>query len=268
MNESNLQPQIEAARAYESLFVPALFGQWAPRLADAAQVKPGQRVLDVACGTGILAREFAQRVGRGGYVAGLDPNPGMLAVAKEIAPEVDWWQGTAEEIPFPDQSFDVVSSQFGLMFFQDRQKAIQEMLRSANDLGRVAVVVWDSIENIAGYAAEMSLIERFAGKAAANAVRAPFVLGKQDELHELFVTAGASSVEITTYAGLARFPNIRTMVEAELRGWLPVMGVHLDDELIDQIIEEAERALAEFNTDSGSVVFDVTAHLITARPLP
>ncbi len=76
--------------AYEALFVPALFGQWAPRVADAAQVQPGQRVLDVACGTGILARELLSRVGPSGRVVGIDPSPGMMAVAERLAPSVTW----------------------------------------------------------------------------------------------------------------------------------------------------------------------------------
>lgn len=265
MSDSNLHPQIEAAKAYEALFVPALFGQWAPLLADESQVQLDQRILDVACGTGVLAREFVQRVGKNGYVAGLDPNAGMLSVASEIAPEVDWREGTAEAIPFPEDAFDIVSSQFGLMFFQDRPKAIQEMLRTVKPSGRVMVAVWDSIENIPGYAVEMSLIKRLAGKAGAEAVRAPFVLGNQHELHGLFESAGAGSVMIDTHSGKAHFPNIRTMVEAELRGWLPVMGVYLEDELIEQILQEAERELSEFTNSAGNVVFDVTAHLVSAK---
>ena len=89
MSESGLQSQIDAAKAYESLFVPALFGQWVTTVADSAHVQAGQRALDVACGTGVLAREVASRIGESGYVAGLDPSPGMLAVAKERAPAVD-----------------------------------------------------------------------------------------------------------------------------------------------------------------------------------
>jgi ubiquinone/menaquinone biosynthesis C-methylase UbiE len=86
-------------------------------------------VLDVACGTGILASEASARVGPNGYVAGVDPNPGMLAVAARIAPSIEWRKGTAELLPYPDQSFDAVVSQFGLMFFIDRHQALREMLR-------------------------------------------------------------------------------------------------------------------------------------------
>ena len=89
MSGPTLQEQIDAANAYEELMVPALFGQWATKVADAAHIRPGQRVLDVACGTGVLGRELASRVGRAGIVAGLDPSPGMLEVAKQLAPAVN-----------------------------------------------------------------------------------------------------------------------------------------------------------------------------------
>src|SRR5262245_6199314 len=100
-----------------------------PRLADAVRIRPGERVLDVACGTGVLARQAASRVGSEGSVAGVDPSPGMLAVAKRLAPAIAWRQGTAEALPFEDGSFDAVVSQFGMMFFADRGRAIREMLR-------------------------------------------------------------------------------------------------------------------------------------------
>jgi len=95
------QAQVEAARAYESLFVAALFEQWAPHVIAASRVKPGHRVLDVATGTGILARTISRHVGADGYVAALDPNPGMLAVAREIAPSIDWRHGAAEAEVWP-----------------------------------------------------------------------------------------------------------------------------------------------------------------------
>jgi ubiquinone/menaquinone biosynthesis C-methylase UbiE len=152
MSEPTLQTQIDAANAYEALFVPALFGQWAPKVADAAQIQPGQRALDVACGTGILARELSSRTGSSGRVAGIDPSPGMVAVAKHLAPAVEWREGVAESLPFPDQSFDAVVSQFGLMFFTDRRQALREMQRVLAPGGHMAVAVWDSLDNIPAFA--------------------------------------------------------------------------------------------------------------------
>jgi SAM-dependent methyltransferase len=264
MSEPTLQAQIDAANAYETLFVPALFGQWAPKVADAAQIQLGQRALDVACGTGILAREVALRTGPTGYVAGLDPNTGMLAVAKQLAPAVEWRQGAAESLPFPDRSFDVVVSQFGLMFFTGRRQALCEMLRVLTPEGRMVVAVWDSLDNIPAYATEVALVERIAGRQAADALRAPFVLGDRQHLATLFADAGAASVEITTRHGTAQFPSIRVMVEADLRGWLPVMGVILSEDQIGRILQEAEPVFGSYVTAEGRVAFDSPAHIVKA----
>lgn len=265
MTEPTLQTLIDAASAYEALFVPALFGQWAPQVAEAAQIGPGERVLDVACGTGVLAREASARVGSAGRVAGIDPGHGMLAVARQRAPAVDWRQGIAESLPFPDRSFDAVVSQFGLMFFTDRRTAIGEMLRVLAPAGRLAVAVWDSLDRIPAYDAEVQLVQRTAGEQAADALRAPFVLGDRTDLAALFAEAGAVSADIATRRGTARFPSIRTMVEADLRGWLPVMGVVLTEQEIDRVLREAERALGAYATSDGRVAFDLSAHLVTAR---
>ncbi len=244
--------------------VPALFGQWTAKVVNAAWIKPGQRVLDVACGTGILGREIVSWTGATGFVAGLDPNRGMLEVAKQLDPSVQWRQGFAESLPFPDQAFDVVVSQFGLMFFDDRSKALREALRVLVPEGRLAVAVWDTLDNIPAYAAEVELLERVAGRQAAEALRAPFVLGNRDDLIALFADAGVASVEVITEPGIARFPNARVMVEADLRGWLPVMGILLPEEQISRILEEAEHVLRPYVTTDGMVVFDLSAHIVTA----
>lgn len=264
MTETALQAQIDAANAYEALMVPALVGEWAPRVADATEIRLGQRVLDVACGTGVLARELLSRVGGAGTVAGLDPSPGMLEVARQRAPTVEWRQGVAESLPYADDAFDVVACQFGLMFFSERRKALAEAFRVLAPSGRLAVAVWDSLHNIPAYAAEVDLVERIAGRPAADPLRAPFVLGDQRVLASLFEDAGVGPVEITTHHGTARFPSIRVMVEADLRGWLPVMGIVLTEAQISHILEEAEHDLGSYVTTDGTVSFGTSAHLVVA----
>jgi SAM-dependent methyltransferase len=267
MTEPTLQAQIDGARAYEALMVPALFGEWAPKVTDAAQIQAGERVLDVACGTGILAREAASRVGGFGSVAGLDRSAGMLEAAKQLAPRVEWRQGVAESLPFADQAFDAVVSQFGLMFFDDRREALRQVLRVLRPGGRLPIAVWDSLDSIPAYADEVALLERLAGTPAAEALRAPFVLGNRRDLTTLFADAGVPTVEVTTLKGAARFPTVRVMVEADLRGWLPLMGVVLTEEQIAGILEAAEQALSRYVTSDGTVSFETSAHLVTgAKP--
>ena len=124
-----------AADVYEEFFVPALFREPAQHVVQAADIRRGQSVLDVACGTGMLAREAAPVTGDAGKVTGLDRNDGMLAVARRLAPGIDWQLGVAEALPFVDRSFDRVFCQFGLMFFDDRVAALREM-RQSHEAGR------------------------------------------------------------------------------------------------------------------------------------
>jgi SAM-dependent methyltransferase len=263
MNHTASQEQIAAATAYENLHVPALFQQWAPKVVEAARIGSGDRVLDVACGTGVLAREAASHVGPDGLVAGLDADPGMLAVAKRLAPSIEWREGVAGSLPYEDDFFNAVVSQFGLMFFPDRPAALREMLRVLVRGGRMVVAVWESLENSEAYPIEVALLERRAGPKAAAALRAPFSLGEPAELTALFRDAGVAWVEIETQRGRARFPSIRVMVEADLRGWLPVMGVILSEEQIESILKDAEEALSDYVTSEGTVEFDAPAHLAT-----
>lgn len=259
------ETRTEAAWAYERLNVNALFRQWAEPMLDAATVTAGDSVLDVACGTGVLARTAQSRVGPEGSVTGLDLGPGMLAVAEAIEPGVTWLDGDAGDLPFADASFDAVVCQFGLMFFPDPVRAVREMLRCVKPGGRIAVAVWEALERSQAYPISVDLLDRRAGPAAAEALRAPFALGETDELRRLFTDAGAETVSITTQRGTATFPSVRVMVEADLRGWLPVMGVDLDDALIESILVEAEGALENYVDADGRMVFEAPAHLVVAH---
>lgn len=261
---TELQAQIEAAETYEKVLVASLFQEWVPRMIAAAHIRPGDRVLDVACGTGVLARGAADAAGANGSVTGVDPNPGMLAVAKRRSPQVEWREGKAESLPFADASFDAVVSQFGLMFFADRTHGIREMWRVLRSGRRLAVAVWDWIENIPAYAAEVAMLDQLWGRRAGDALRAPFVLGDKKLLATVFADAGIEQAAITTVQGKADFPNIIMMVECDLRGWLRIMDVALTEEQIQQTLREAEKVLSSFVNEEDRVVFPMSAHVVTA----
>jgi ubiquinone/menaquinone biosynthesis C-methylase UbiE len=186
------------AEVYEEFFVPAVLQEWASRVTEAARIQPGQSVLDVACGTGILARTAAGRVGPNGSVVGIDPNEGMLTVAQRKAPTIEWWDGRAEALPFEANRFDAVVSQFGLMFFEDRRVAIQEMMRVLRPGGCLAVAVWDSIENTPGDFAVVNLLERLYGEGVAEGWLLAHSLGGSEILSALFSAAGVAGAEIPT----------------------------------------------------------------------
>lgn len=262
MSDVMMQDQIAAANAYEELFIPAVFGQWAPVVVQAAGIVPGQRVLDVACGTGILARAAAQRVGQDGAVAGLDMTPGMLAVAEQLEPEIEWKHGMAGELPFADASFDAVVSQFGMMFFPDRVQALREMRRVLVPGGRAAVAVFDSLENHAAYHQEVTLFSRMISAQAGDAIRIPFSLGDTVDLKRMGEDAGFTAVSVTTHQGTARFPSLRTLVEANMRGWLPVMGIVLDGAKIEAVLAHAEETMGDFVTAQGEAEFPLSVHIL------
>jgi SAM-dependent methyltransferase len=256
-------PERDPAEIYDELFVPALFAQWGPRVAEAAAVRPGQRVLDVGCGTGVLARAVAGRVGPQGHVVGLDPNPQMLAVARGKPGRVAWQSGRAEALPFDDASFDAVVSQFALMFFESTSGAIAEMQRVLRPRGRLAVAVWDSLDRAPGYFALTGLLRDLFGADIAGAMHAPFALGDRRELQRLFADAGIADADVQTQPGTARFASIDAMISTE-RACVWTLGGLLDGQQFARLREAAQGALQPFVRSDGSVQFDCPAHIVTA----
>lgn len=264
MNEMNPEEHEKVAQAYEDLLAPALFAPWAHRLADAADIRQGQHVLDVACGTGILTRVIAERVGTDGSVSGVDANPGMLAVASRIVPGIKWHKGDAEALPCENDSFDAVLCQFGLMLFSSPRIALQEMKRVLRPGGQLAAAVFGSLDDLPAYAALAGVYERMVDKSVADALRMPFSMGDTDALASVFASAGLGSVEMRTEAGTARFPGVREMVLSDVKGWFPFAGINLDEATIEVVTEEANIALKAFQAPGGIVEFPVQVHFVMA----
>jgi SAM-dependent methyltransferase len=251
-----------AADVYEEFFVPALFAEWAPRVAVAAQVVAGETVLDVACGTGVLAREAARRVGSSGTVIGLDRNDGMLSVARRNAPDIVWRRSLAEALPFRGGTFDAVVSQFGLMFFEDRVAALREMWRVLRPGGRLAVAVWDTLDRSPGYAAMTLLLQRLFGDRIADELRAPFILGDTTILRALFADSGIAQIHIRTFDGTARFPSLESWVHTDVKGW--TLADKIDEAQYQILLRESGAALQSCVNPDGTVCFAAPAHIVTA----
>jgi ubiquinone/menaquinone biosynthesis C-methylase UbiE len=261
MSELSQEELKLTARAYDDLLAPALFQGWADRMAELASLWDDDDVLDVACGTGVLSIAANRQAGS---VTGLDLNPGMLAVASERAPDVKWRRGNAESLPFEDESFDVVMSQFGLMLFDSPETAVREMWRVLRPGGRLYVAVFDALDQLPAYRTAADVYEQVVGPNIGNALRFPFSMGGVDELTALFRRAGVSDPVVTTHASEAHFENARHMVLSDVKGWFPFAGFYLDDETIDEVETKLAAALDEFVRPNGEVHFDVSVHVVQA----
>jgi ubiquinone/menaquinone biosynthesis C-methylase UbiE len=251
------------AEVYDEFFVPALFQQWGNTVSEIAEIKRGQRVLDVACGTGVLAAAAAERVGADGAVVGLDLNHEMLTVARRKRVRVDWKNGRAEALPFRDASFDRVVSQFGFMFFEDRAQALREMMRVLRPGGKLAVAVCDALDHSPGYAVLAELLHRLFDHSVAEAFRAPFVLGNPDELRSICRTASIADATVKRHDGRVRFDSIGSLVSTE-RACAWTLGGLLDNAQFERLREAAEESLRPFAGGDGKVNFVMPALVIEA----
>jgi SAM-dependent methyltransferase len=259
------QLSVEAAEAYEANFVPALFAAWALHLVEAAGVAPGQAVLDVGCGTGVVARTAADRIGGQGRVAGLDLNEGMLTVARRLRPDIEWRQGEAASLPFGDGSFDVVLCQSALMFFPDRAAALREMARVATPGGTVAVQVWDQLEAQEGYGAMYDTFAEHLGPEATELASSYWALGDLDLLRSLFEAAGLRVGDTRTRVSIVHFGSAEEAVTTEIEA--TPLAERISQETRHRLVEAASRAMAPFVVDAGRVELPLKGHLVIAtRP--
>jgi ubiquinone/menaquinone biosynthesis C-methylase UbiE len=259
----SFQIPIEAAEFYESAFVPGFFAQWAPILCEAAGVESGHAVLDVACGTGIVARTAADLVAPGGAVVGLDVNEAMLTVAGRVRPDIDWRQGDATALPFDDESFDAALCQMALMFFPDRAKALAEMRRVVRVGGTVAIDVPGRLDAQAAFAPFVSMAGRHAGRDAMSLLSAYFACGDLDELAHLVGSAGLEVTRARTHVGTYRAPSVDAFVTTEVES-TPLLE-RISDDVYQRIRADAHDVLAPFTTADGNVEAPFEANVVVAR---
>jgi ubiquinone/menaquinone biosynthesis C-methylase UbiE len=253
---------LEAAEVYEARFVPALFGEWAPDLVTIAGVEPGHRVVDVACGTGVVAREAATRVGHDGHVLGVDRAEAMLTVARRLRPDLEWRRGDATDLPLPDGSVDIALCQASLMFIDEPVAALTEMGRVVRPGGTVAVHVWGRLEASTGLAPFAHAVERHAGPGAVELWATYFRLGDLEALAAMFGAAGLEVTATRTRLGAVRMASVDDYVAVELEG--TPLGEAVTDAAYRAIREEAQRDLRPFVTGEG-VALPIEGHLVAAR---
>jgi ubiquinone/menaquinone biosynthesis C-methylase UbiE len=256
-----------AAELYERVVARHILGPWAPSLVEAAHLAGGERVLDLACGTGVVTRIAAQRVGPQGRVTGVDLNTGMISVARSLpAPDggpVEWLEGSALAIPLPDASVDVVLCQQGLQFFPDKALALREMRRVLDRRGRLALSVWSS----AGVynSAVGKALARFVGEETAASFCASRRVPAKEELERLVVGAGFSDVDVRVGRMNIHLPSVDRFVLEHLAG-SPVAGsiAALNHGARENIGALVKREMQRFG-DGDGVTYPEESHIVTAR---
>jgi ubiquinone/menaquinone biosynthesis C-methylase UbiE len=263
------QLEESSAEAYERYLVPLLFAPGAQYLVELAAPGPGERVLDVACGTGIVARRAVPRVGSGGKVVGLDMNEGMLEVARKVStdvhPAIEWQQGDATDMSLSDRAFDVVFCQQGLQFFTDRSAALGEMHRVLVQNGRLALSVLRSIEHNPGYGLLAEALERHVEPDSGAMMRSPFPSLSADELRDLITGAGFRDVRIFLGVGPVRYPSVEEFLRWEGAS-SPLAGPigALRNDVREALIRDVGEALRTYTDDEG-IVFPTETYLAAAR---
>lgn len=230
------RPALSAAEMYEHMLVTNVFNPLAESILKTATPKSGDRVVDVATGTGIVLRRIAESSGDGVQLAGVDMNPLMLSVGRSIAESngisIDWHESDAAQLPFSDSSIDWVFCQHGLQFFPHKNEVLSEFRRILRDGGHAIISVWQGLEvhpfarfiNEAGY--------EHAGK---RILDTPFSLGSAETLHDLLREAGFSTVNVESTQVVSRFDDPETALRMTIAG-----GTAAIPEF--QKLEDAERA--------------------------
>lgn len=195
-----------AAENYQEYFVPVIGGPFALDLVNEAGLRPGERVIDVACGTGIIARLAAERVGTNGRVCALDVNAAMLTVARSLpsAVPIKWYETAAESVPLPDHSFDAIFCGLALPFFSDQAAALREMHRVLKPGGRLYV---STLMPNAFFDVLDRAIARHVSEEASGLVHAVFSLNDPAELDALLTGAGFSSVTTRRHGRKVQLPS-------------------------------------------------------------
>ena len=266
--DSNESWQVEgnAAEVYESLLVPGILDPWATVLVEKADLHSGENVLDVACGTGVVARKAALAIGATGKVTGLDLNAGMLEVARSCASaagaSIEWEEGDAGELPFPEAQFDAVVCQLGLQFFPDQLQSLREMRRVLKPNGRVLLLVWRSIKRSPGFDAIAEALDGIGKPDASAIMRAPFIFGDETgTLRELIVEAGFRDISIRSEVRMVRFDSPDSLVTNYVGG--SPMASHIAECSDDQqstFTQNVREALGPYYNE-GELAFPIEGHI-------
>jgi ubiquinone/menaquinone biosynthesis C-methylase UbiE len=252
---------------YERWLVGPLFRPWAETTLDEVRPSPGERVLDIACGTGIVARLAKERLGERGHVVGVDISADMLEVARAAGPGIDWREGDAADLPVGHgEGFDVVICQQGLQFFPDKAAAAREMRRALAAGGRLAVATWRSDDEMPFLRELRRVAERRLGAIADSR----YGFGDAATLDKVLRDAGFDDVRVRTVTRTIRFDDGAPFLRLNTMAFvgMSAAGKTMDEEerkrVIDAIVSESAQ-VAQSHADRSGLAFELRTDLATAK---
>lgn len=274
MGNGHWQLDGSAAELYQRYLVPAITAKWAEDLVGRAQLREGEAILDIACGTGVVARLAAQRLGPG-QVTGLDLNTGMLAVARGVASEgarIDWIEGSALDLPFPPDSFDVVLCQLGLQFFPDQKRGLLEMRRVLKGGGRIALSVYSPIERTPGANAFVLALDEVLGAGASHIKRGEHSFASPVQLEMLLRDSGFNTVDVQVVEKTITFPSVLDYVRFQLlatpmAALLKDRGENERQGVVASVASKVEALSTPVMLDGGRFTFPQEAYVANAQSL-
>ena len=213
------QMNTDGPETYEQYIVPTWMDDWSSDLIDIGNVTPKKRVLDVACGTGIIARKSAALVGPEGRIVGVDFNEGMLRVARRCAGQegasaIEWYQSDVSCMPFSSGEFDTVLCQQGLQFFPDKKAALCEMKRVLAPGGTLALSVWGRPEKSPHVIAICDVFTDYFVEDSTTIFQVACSLSNPQVLQNLVQDAGFSNIHIRFGVKIARHPSLAELLPA------------------------------------------------------
>ena len=264
--QGSFQLQGIGPQIYEEQKVPAMFRPLAEATLRQVDVPEGVRVIDLACGTGIVGRLVARKVGKSGSLVGVDLNAGMIEVAKLSAPgtgaNTEWRHGDVTALPFPDASFDLAFCQQGLQFFPDKLAALKEIRRVLTPGGTVILTVWSAVPPWGIAIADA--LTRYVGAEAAKTSLAPFVFHDPEVIMALFAESGFSETQMEILVVDRRLGPAPESISAEMASAAYAGDVEkLDSATRTAMVDEVGEALQDYRTDEGFAI-PQNAHLIRA----
>ena len=230
---------------YDRYLGPMLFHGFADDLAERVKVTAGMRLLETACGTGIVTRRLADRLrGRGSIVA-TDLNEAMIAHGRTEmlagAGHVEWQPADATRLPFSDRSFDAVVCQFGLMFFPDKAAGIREAFRVLKPGGQYLFNVWDTMDRNSFARITHETVGKFFPADPPTFYLVPFSLHDPEPIRKMLAESGFGQIELTHLAKQGSSPSAAEAAIGLIEG-NPILGAIMERR--PAALDEIKRATA------------------------